>query len=72
MQILNIFWKLETISCILVLRNKYWFNQSISIIENFWNIVTKEKLTGYQHRGPKKRTKIDNPKCLINSNLFLN
>ena len=28
----DIFWRLETVSCILVLRNKYWFNQALPII----------------------------------------
>jgi len=67
----DIFWKLEKISCVLVLRNKFWFNQALPIIENFWNIITTEKITGYQHRAPKKRNQIKNPICLIDRNLFI-
>jgi len=61
----DIFWKLDVISCVLVLRNKFWFNQSLSIIEKFWNIITYEKINGYQHRAPKKRVKVEKPICLI-------
>ena len=67
----DIFWRLETVSCILVLRNKYWFNQALPIIEKFWNIITTEKITGYQHRAPKKRIKVEKPVCLIDRNLFI-
>ena len=40
----NIYWKLEKISCVLVLRNKIWFNASINHISEFWKIVEKEKI----------------------------
>lgn len=33
----NIYWKLEEVSCVLVERNKYWFNNSREIINDFWN-----------------------------------
>ena len=65
----DVYWKLEISSCVLVLRNKYWFNQALPIIKNFWNIVTTEKVTGYQHRAPKKRSK-PNPVCMIDQSLL--
>ena len=69
----HIYWKLETFSCILVLRNKKWFNKMIHTIENVWNIILKERVSGYEHRQPNKRIKkvteekqdIVNRKCLI-------
>ena len=67
----DIFWKLEKVSCILVLRNIYWFNKALPIIKNFWDIITTEKISGYQHRAPKKRIKIEKPLCLIDRNLFI-
>ena len=67
----DIFWKLEKVSCILVLRNIYWFNKALPIIEKFWEIITTEKISGYQHRAPKKRIKIEKPLCLIDTNLFI-
>jgi len=66
----NIYWKLEKYSNILVLRNKEWFKQSLPQIEELWNIVLEERVTGYQHRGPKKRKQnnqeITSNKCFIN------
>lgn len=52
----NIYWKLETISCVLVLRNKLWFENVISEIENFWRTIEYDKVNGFEHRAPKKRS----------------
>ena len=51
----TIYWKLDEFSCILVLRNKPWFNSIIHKITNTWEIIEKERITGYDHRAPKKR-----------------
>lgn len=71
----NIFWKLETYSNILVLRNKLWFNTTISIIESFWNTIIRERINGYEHRAPnqKKRTRNDifTNKCYISIDKLL-
>tara|TARA_A100001011_G_scaffold394465_1_gene486970 strand:+ start:201 stop:1472 length:1272 start_codon:yes stop_codon:yes gene_type:complete len=53
----NIYWRLEVFSCILVPRNKKWFNSKLPEIKEFWNIILKERVTGYEHRKPKKREK---------------
>jgi hypothetical protein len=53
----NIFWKLEEYSCVLVLRNKKWFKDSIGEMEELWKIVEKERVQGYSHRAPIKRVK---------------
>ena len=50
----NIYWRLEQYSCILVLRNKEWFQHAIIQIEKVWNIIEQEKIKGYEHRMPKK------------------
>ena len=55
-RIQNIYWKLDIVSCVLVLRNKLWFERVIPIIENFWKIIEFEKVNGFEHRAPKKRT----------------
>ena len=68
----NIYWKLNEISCVLVLRNKTWFRGAAVVLKEFWDIVQREKDGDYMHRAPKKRllTKqvLNNPvsKCLIN------
>ena len=55
----NSYWKLECMSCVLVLRNRLWFSQNIEEIERVWNIILLERKTGYEHRGPNKRVKKD-------------
>jgi len=53
----NIFWQLDEHSCVLVLRNKQWFNSVKEQFKTFWEIILKERVTGYEHRKPKKRIK---------------
>jgi len=72
----TIYWKLEVISCVLVMRNKFWFANVLPQIEIFWNMLVKEREDGsYKDRYSKKRklkmedekSKSDFPKpgCLI-------
>ena len=79
--ITTLYWKLVKISCVLVLRNKFWFKKVQPMIENFWNILVEERESGaYKDRIKKKRklaledakSKSDFPiaGCLINPALF--
>jgi putative phage-type endonuclease len=52
-----IYWKLEEISCVLVFRNKKWFQDNIEQIQNIWCIIEKERNTGHSHRAPNRRIK---------------
>jgi len=52
-----IYWKLEKLSCILVLRNKEWFKNNIPQLQNIWNIIEHERIHGYEHRAPVKKNK---------------
>ncbi len=72
----TLYWKLEKLSCVLVLRNKFWFYNILPYIENFWNLLLEEKNNGtYKERIKNKRklqiedekSKSDFPKsgCLI-------
>ena len=56
----SIYWKLEKLSCVLVLRNKSWFKNNIQSLENVWKIIEKERITGYEHRAPNRKNKIKN------------
>lgn len=49
------YWKLKEISCVLVIRNKLWFDLNINNFNETWNTILKERKTGYAHRAPKKR-----------------
>jgi hypothetical protein len=53
----NIYWRLQEYSCILILRNKYWFQTAITEIEKVWKIIENEKHTGYEHRIAKKNVR---------------
>ncbi len=70
----DIYWRLEDYSCILVLRNKIWFQNAISKIEDVWNIIEKEKVSGFEHRLPKKQIRtsrsnsvVDDPNNMTNT-----
>jgi putative phage-type endonuclease len=62
----NHYWKLEKLSCVLILRNRKWFQDNIVQLEKVWNIILKERETGYEHRAPNKRVK----KETVNNNGF--
>jgi putative phage-type endonuclease len=53
----NHYWKLEKLSCVLILRNKKWFQDNIEQLGKVWDIILKERETGYEHRAPVKRVK---------------
>jgi putative phage-type endonuclease len=55
----TIYWKLEKLSCVLVSRNENWFKNNIQSLQNVWNIIEKERITGYEHRAPNKKPKIN-------------
>ena len=63
-----IYWKLEKLSCVLVLRNKDWFKNNIPQLEKVWNTIVSERVTGYEHRAPNRKTKNDSNKPYVTPN----
>jgi hypothetical protein len=69
----NLYWKLQDVSCVLVLRNKEWICQTIPILNELWNTIKREKIEGFEHRAQKRKNKKSNSdesneiknKCLI-------
>jgi putative phage-type endonuclease len=55
----NIYWRLEEVSCVLVLRNRKWFQDNIGELASVWDTILKERDTGFAHRAPAKRAKKD-------------
>ena len=54
----NIYWKLDVYSCILVKRQREWFKQSIPQLQQIWNTILEERLSGeFVKRAPKKRSR---------------
>ena len=65
-----IYWKLEVLSCVNVLRNREWFEKNIDQLEKVWNIILEERVSGYQHRAPiKKQKKEPMPPQISNNEL---
>ena len=54
----TIYWKLDTISCVLILRNKKWFDSILPKLEMTWNVIqTEGRNNTYDHRMPIKKAK---------------
>ena len=66
----NLFWKLEEVSCVLVLRNKKWFQDNVHTLKELWGIIEKERNSGFEHRAPKKRIKKED--VVVGANLEIN
>jgi hypothetical protein len=62
----NIYWKLDQLSCVLVLRNKLWFSLALSQITDVWNTIEAEKKSGFAHRAPKKNNTVKVKKLSAN------
>lgn len=63
----TIYWKLNEVSCVLIERNKNWFNSVVNEFKKVWDIILHERKFGYEHRKPKSRNKTSNPICLLPS-----
>ena len=50
-----IYWYLDEISCVLIQRNRRWFDAALPKIKAVWEIIEKERASGYEHRNSKKR-----------------
>jgi len=70
------YWKLAELSCVLVIRNRLWFELNIDRLARTWDTILEERKSGYAHRAPKKR--VSAPKegdevfsqCLLNADAF--
>jgi hypothetical protein len=58
----TIHWRLEKMSCVLVLRNKRWFQHAIPVLADVWQTVEKERANpmDQEHRAPKRRPNATN------------
>ena len=51
----HLYWKLVKVSCVLIMRDRSWFNEKLPIVREVWDTVLRERITGCEHRAPKKR-----------------
>ena len=42
----HIYWRLDYVSCVLVTRNKKWFQHTKHHLENIWKIIEEERVSG--------------------------
>ena len=43
-----------------------WFKEVKPLIQNVWDTIVKERVSGYDHRKPKKRVKKEKPPQITN------
>ena len=51
----TLYWYLDEYSCVLVPRNRFWFEMALPKIKTVWDTIVKERTDGYEHRAPKKK-----------------
>jgi len=51
----TIYWYLDEYSCVLVRRNRLWFEEAVKVLARVWAMIEEERETGYEHRAPVKR-----------------
>jgi hypothetical protein len=51
----NIYYRIDTISCVLVLRNKAWMKAATDVLRDIWAQVLYDRENGYEHRKPKSK-----------------
>ena len=52
----TIYWYLDQYSCVLVRRNRLWFEEAVPILQQVWETIENERESGYEHRAPKRKT----------------
>ena len=53
----NIYWKLDVYSCVLVKRQREWFQSAVPAFISIWETIQTERINGeFINRAPKKRT----------------
>jgi len=50
-----LYWYLDEYSCVLIKRNREWFQAALPALQGTWDTIVKERVDGYQHRAAKKR-----------------
>lgn len=56
----NIYWKLDTFSCVYVPRNKKWFASALPKIQDFWEKVISERKVPESYLKYKAKTRASN------------
>jgi putative phage-type endonuclease len=68
----TLYWYLEEYSCVLIERNRTWFESAVPKIEELWRIIEKERVQGYEHRISKKKITVSMNTDISNSYIINN
>jgi hypothetical protein len=52
----TIYWYLDDIQMMTITRNQRWFDAALPAFRDIWTTIQKERVSGYEHRAPKKKT----------------
>ena len=53
------YWYLDDIAMTTILKNDAWFEAALPKFKELWNTIERERISGYEHRAPKKRVPKD-------------
>jgi len=53
----NIYWRMDEYSCVTVPYNEKWFDAAEPAFKDIWKTIEAERISGYGHRKPKRRTR---------------
>ena len=59
------YWYLDEIYCVYIPRNRAWFSNAVSRIQEIWDTIIKERVEGYEHRASKKRQVSDRSMSIV-------
>jgi putative phage-type endonuclease len=62
-----IYWYLADYSCVLIKRNRIWFECVCPLIVSTWQTILYERENGYEHRAAKKRSSSITDELVSNS-----
>ena len=51
----TLYWVLKEVSCVIIPRNREWFQAALPQFIRIWETIEYERIHGYEHRMPKKR-----------------
>jgi len=51
----TLYWVLKEVSCVIIPRNRDWFQSALPKFTLVWDTIEHERIHGYEHRMPKKR-----------------
>ena len=68
----DIYWRLDVVSCVLVRFDERWMKAAGNRLTEVWRMIQAEKISGCEHRAPRKRMRQDSapepprrPQCLL-------